>query len=396
MKKALVINLGWEQEPLLDVISTTGWELYGIHYEEIFYRNEVFKEVLIADIRDLPTITKFADLIKPDAVISDQCDYSHFVQAVLCEKYQLPGPRIKQSQISSNKFLQRSIASENSIQVPQFRRIIYPSEVYEFADEVGYPLILKPVDNRGSFGVSKVNSKEEVLLAYLTALSNSHSRWVIAEQFIKGFEVTVDGYCFQRVPYSLTLAKKGHIDEQRQVSVDIKYPGELPDDLYEKVLKNNEEVIRKLGYDFGMTHSEYMVTPAGEIYLIEAANRGGGVYTSEIIVPHVSGVDILGAYINDCLDISTAIAPKKIGRQEVILKFFSLKPGKIKAIEGVESVIKDPSLLKFRLTVQPGDIVQPIYNDANRHGFVIVSAEKDVRVQAQKIVDKINIIYEKN
>ena len=395
MKKVLIINLGWEQEPLIDAVASTGSDLYGIHYSDNIYKKELFKDILIADLRNLSEIINFADQVKPDAVISDQCDYSFFAQAILYQKYQLPGPNIQEAQISSNKFIQREIALEKKLPIPKFKIIYHPDDLSLFIEEVGYPIIVKPIDNRGSIGVIKITTEKELLPAYLNSLTNSHSRWVIAEKFIDGFEITIDGYCFQNKPYSLALAKKGHIDDVKQVSIDIKYPGELSDELYNKALRLNEEVIGKLGYKFGMTHAEYIVSASEDIYLIEAANRGGGVYTSEIIVPNVSMINILNAYINDCLQSTLTCPPERIERNEVILKFFSFEPGTIKSIEGIESIIQDPCLLKFRLAVKPGDIIHSISNDSNRHGFVIVKSVTNVRAKAQEIMEKLKVIYTK-
>lgn len=392
MKKVLIINLGWEQEPLIKNLHSRGMLLFGVHGSSHVDLYDLFEEVLITDIRNLDVILDFAHKIKPDAVISDQCDYSHFAQAIVAEHYHLPGPKISQAQISSNKFLQRTKAKEAGVCIPDFKLIDSIDDVYQFAETKGFPFILKPIDNRGSFGVSKVENKASIELAYENAIINSHSRLVIAEQFIAGVEITVDGYCFKDEAVSLTVAKKGHINESTQVSVDIKYPGEFNIDIYERILKNNEDVISKLGYSFGMTHAEYMLTNGGDIYLIEAANRGGGVFTSEIIVPQVSGVDILSIYIDACLGYNTPSRPDHIEKNETILKFFSFKPGEIRDIIGLDALSNDSDVLKFRLSVKPGDIIQPISTDANRHGFIIVS-DVNVRERADRIMENIIVDY---
>lgn len=392
-KRVLVINIGWEQEPLIDKLLDQECELYGIHYDESAYRSSEFQDILVTDLRDLEKIINFADEVSPDVVISDQCDYSFFAQSVLCEKCGLPGPRIEQGQVSSSKLIQRRLAERKGILIPKFSEITQPDEIYDFLEKVNYPIILKPIDNRGSFGVTKVTNEQEILTAYMTALSHSHSRIILAEEFIQGIEMTIDGYCFQEKPVSLALARKGHVDDKRQVSVDIKYPGEIPERLYQKAMNLNAEVAKKLGYKFGMIHSEYILTPSGDIYLIESANRGGGAYTSEIIVPTVSGVNILEAYINDCFGKRLTSEPSVIKKNEVILKFFSFAPGKITAIHGVESAKRNPFLKKIRLAVQPGDVIGEISNDSNRHGFVIVNSKSQVREQAAEIIDSITVSY---
>ena len=74
--RILFINLGWEQTPLIDLISLQNVELYGVHYNSDYYKRVKYRDILISDLRDLPRILRFAEKIRPDAVISDQCDYS--------------------------------------------------------------------------------------------------------------------------------------------------------------------------------------------------------------------------------------------------------------------------------------------------------------------------------
>lgn len=395
LKKVLVINIGWEQEPLINRLYEKGFLVYGVHYDESYNPKFKFEAVCICDLRDLSKISKFAEDIKPDFVVSDQCDYSHFAQAYLSEKLGIPGPSIYNAQISANKYLQREKAKSAGVLVPEFALISCLQEVYQFTDHSSLPIILKPVDNRGSFGVVKVESKNEIADAYFKALENSHSRMVIAEQFIEGYEITVDGYCFNGEPISLSLAKKNKGTLKVQVSMDIKYPGELQEDIYKKAFENNALVNKQLGYFFGMTHSEYMVTEKGDIYLVESANRGGGVFTSEIIVPNVCGIDLLEAYINDISGNTLFLFPGHVDTNSVILKFFSFKPGIVASIEGIEDVENDKSVLTFRLAIKPGDEIKPIETDANRHGFLIVKSvgDDDVRIKAEEILSSIKVTY---
>jgi biotin carboxylase len=392
-KKILFLNIGWEQEPLLLKLKDYGMLIYGVHYNELYNKALPLEEVFIADLRDVESILTFARKIEPDYVISDECDYSHFTQALIAETINIPGPTIKAAQISANKYLQRSKAKKEGVLIPEFVLVRFKEDIYSFIEKVGYPIILKPIDNRGSFGVVKINNESEINSAYVSAIINSYSRLLIAEQFINGIEITVDGYCFKDGPRSLSLAKKDKSGLSVQVSMDIKYPGELDDTLYQKAMINNEFVNKKLGYSFGMTHSEYMIDSKGDIYLIESANRGGGVFTSLIIAPNVSGVDLLYIYINDVCGCEKTMAPAQIEKNQVILKFFSFIEGHVKEIEGLDLLKSEKDLLNFRLAIKQGDIIKPIQTDANRHGFLIVKSDTDVRKKADDLFKLISIKY---
>jgi len=393
-KKVLVINLGWEQQPLINSLIDKGFELYGIS-NEINTSHIGFKEIYQADYRDLETIYQIANEIKPNAVISDQCDYAHYAQAYVSERLNLKGPSLLQAQVSSNKYIQRKCARENGVLTPNFELAKTLSEAQNAIQKIGFPAIFKPIDNRGSFGITKVNNDLEVKGAYYNALLNSHSRFVLIEQFIDGYEITVDGYCFNGKPKSIAVALKGKEGLQSQVSMDIKYPADIPEDVYQNALSNNEFVANALGYSFGMVHSEYLVDRENNIYLVESANRGGGVFTSEIIVPKVSDINLLEIYINDSLGLGSSFSyPDIIERHQVILKFFALKNGKIKAIKGVDKVINTSGVLAFRLNVKEGDIIKSIDNDGSRHGFVIYHSMGILREELANIIKQIKIEYE--
>jgi len=394
MKKILVINLGWEQEPLLDLIASRNLDMYGVHYDAAYSRQYPFKDVLITDLRKLNAILDFADQVQPDAVISDQCDYSYFAQACIAERHGLPGPGLGQAQLSSNKYLQRLYCAKNDILVPDFALCTSLDDVDAFLQQYGFPIILKPVDNRGSFGVNKVENKEEISNAFFDAMANSHARMILAEKFIQGTHVTVDGYAFTDIgPVSLSLASKKMLGSNRQVAMDIVYPGRIPRDVYDKTMQCNASVCKTLGYRFGMTHCEYMITGQKDVYLIEAANRGGGCFTSEVICPAVSGVSIVDQYLDDALGLDTRYFEGRVQRNQVVLTFFSFGPGKIKSIRHAEKIAAMPGVLKFRIGVSPGDVIQPVTTDANRHGFIIFQAEEDIHNTVEKILETIQVEY---
>lgn len=391
-KRVLVINAGWEQLPLLETLKEMeGIELWGISSDRPAIEISTFKKFLQCDIRDLDTILEFATDCKPDAVISDECDYSLFAQAMIAEVYGLPGPSIKSAQLSNNKYMQREVALAGQLLIPEYQLCLCSSEVKDFACDIGYPIIVKPIDNRGSIGVCRVDSDEQVSSAFYNAMINSHSRMVLAERFIHGQQVTVDGYCFRgQGAKSISIGAKYMAERNIQVALGISYPAVLENRIYDDILSINEHVNTMLGYDFGNIHSEYMITHEGKVYLIESSNRGGGVLTSPIIVPAVSGIDTLSQYIHDCLGNDVE---HKLDRYEnsVTLRFLSLAPGQIKQIHGWRAVESNENVIRSMLFVSSGDIIDAVSSDANRHGFIIVKGDNDL---ANEILERVHVTYE--
>lgn len=391
--KALFLNIGWEQIPLLHSLSQKEYDIYGVGANPPEEVVNLFKRFVNCDISDICPILDFADQIHPELVISDQDDYAYFVQALIADKYKLPGPSLAEAQLAINKFKQRSKLKEISIKQPMFFKVENLNDLSEAVRHLGFPLIVKPIDSRGSYGVTKVNEKSFVEKAFYSALSYSPSRACILEQFIEGQEITVDGYMFNGVAKSLALASKSKLNSEVMVSMDIKYPGELDDNIYQQALALNEKIANYL-YSFGFIHAEFIVTPAGELYLVEIANRGGGCCTSELIVPVVSGVNLLEQYIADCAGQAANLSLERADTQEVILKFLSFSPGKVKEFIGLEEITKDKAVIMFRLNVDKGDTIKSIDSDASRHGFAIVRSPKNVRKACEEILSKFKVLYE--
>jgi formate-dependent phosphoribosylglycinamide formyltransferase (GAR transformylase) len=396
-KRVLVINLGWEQEPLIDKLASRDVELYGVHCNEKYSKKFGYSEVLICDFRDLSAISQFADNIEAEAVVSDECDYSYFAQALVAESRKLPGPTLSEAQRATNKWIQRESAKHGGVLQPGYRLCRFFTEVELAASELGYPVVVKPVDNRGSFGVNKVDEPSKLLLAYHLALANSHSRLVLVEEFIAGVHITVDGYCFQQTGHrSLALATKKMLGGEKQVAMEIVYPGELPESVYQHALHVNDQVVQALGYKFGMTHAEYMVTPSGACYLIEIANRGGGVYTSATIVSAVSGIDATQQLVFDSLGVDDELFNQTDqSRNGVCLSFFQFEPGVFDGVRGADIVESDSRTLAFRLMIKPGDTIGDIDSDAVRHGFVIASgtSANEARNSASDLKSSIYPLY---
>lgn len=390
-KKILVINLGWEQEPMLRKLNEMDVDIYGIHYNDKYSTVCKYRDLLLTDLRDLGKILKFAEKIKPDAVISDECDYSYFAQAVISEKLGLPGPSVKNALVATNKYIQRCKGKSTGVLQPEFALCNSIEDAENFLNKQGFPSIIKPLDNRGSFGVNRIDSFADLKKCFYDSLINSHSRQVIIEKFIEGTHITIDGYVFQdRGATSLTLASKVLL-KNKQVAMDILYPGEVEESVYKKALIVNENVNKSLGFTFGMTHSEYMIDKNNDIYLIETANRGGGCFTSEIIVPNVSNVDILSQYVNDCLGVNSFYF-QNIESNAVLLKFFSLNPGKFKSLKFSDKYKN--KILKYRLNVRSGEEILPISNDGNRHGFFIIKDDRKViHNTADMIINSMEINY---
>ncbi len=402
--KVLILNLGWEQRPLIEAFLESGrnLELFGIHHSDKISLKNVFREILVADLRDIVQILRFTDRIKPDAVIADECDYSLFLQALLCERYELPGPSILAAQRSNNKLLQRKVASENKILVPEYSECYCAEDVLKFGSKIGWPIIVKPNDNRGSFGVSIVWSRSQVRAAFTLALAHSHSRIVLAERYVVGQHLTIDGYSSpNKKPFTLALACNTKNDNgQGVINEAILYPGNLALDKYAEAWKLAERIADIYGYNFGLFHGEFILEEGThKIFLTEMSNRGGGVHISNICVPRISGFNVYKNYINNVLgDLSITIWKQASGRQ-INIKFFyntDIVGENIESLRQLETSDPTAGLLCINFFEPRNGVFEGSHEGVTRHGMIIVESDNSVDIQTLTMMVQNQLFYQIN
>ena len=115
------------------------------------------------------------------------------------------------------------------------------------------------------------------------------------------------------------------------------FPTVVDDDLRQRVLDLNTKIITGFGLKQGITHSEFIMD-GDDIYLIETAARGGGVFISSDLIHLSCGLDTEGFL----LDIASG---KQKGLPEILPQqcvcgylAFYVPEGKILRVSGVKEV----------------------------------------------------------
>ena len=398
MSKFLVIGAGWEQYALIEQIKQKGHYVIATHPDTHAEAFKLADKFFIRDSRDFNSHLNIAKFHNIEAVISDNCDYSLLTGSIVASMLALPFTSIESALLSNDKFRQRCICRDAGIDQPDFAQVRTPNEAGSAAVEIGYPVILKPVDSRGTFGVTIANNPGELLNAYYEAISYSPGATLICEKFIQGELVTVDGFCFSNRHQSLTVASRKYTGGNRPVTKYISYPSDQSDDLRINLMKNHHKVISALNYKFGHTHGEYIVTPGGTIYLVECANRGAGVYTSSTINPLLTGIDLNSILIDQCLGkdkFEIGCEANNYMVRAAALSFIDLDVGKILKKINYDEILSLPFVRKFRSTFAEKQMIEAVENCASRHLMVVVDGDDraDLAANLAILKDTLKVEY---
>lgn len=109
----------------------------------------------------------------------------------LLEFYGLPytGSGVKASAICMDKWRTKLIWKGLGLPTPNFIKAESLSELNDFSNETGFPLMVKPALEGSSIGISKVKERAALEEAFHSAANTGSP--VLAEQFVTGLEFTV-------------------------------------------------------------------------------------------------------------------------------------------------------------------------------------------------------------
>ena len=119
-KKILFINVGWEQFPTIKLLKKKGFKIYGICFQKEINDQEYFEKVLHCRFDQINEIINYTKKINPDGIISDQCDFSYLIHSKIAKKFNLIGPKIKDSKLFTDKIHQRKLLSKSKLKTPPF------------------------------------------------------------------------------------------------------------------------------------------------------------------------------------------------------------------------------------------------------------------------------------
>lgn len=374
-KRIMILPASWEQVPLLRAAKKLGAWVLACDADpgaEGRAEADAFEAI---DSRDLPGLLAAARKHRIDALATDQCDYSVYAVAYIAASLGLPGPTLYAASAGTNKRLQRERCQDAALPQPDFVAASSLEEAQAAATRLRLPVVVKPVDNRGAFGVTVVEDQDQLKDAFLDAVTHSHAREVLVERYIEGTVLTVEGFGFGRTHAALTLSSKTMLPGRRKVAVQLVYPAEISERDRSRVLDLHTKVAEACGFLTGPTHGEYILDKKGALSLVEIANRGSGVLISPLAVPFLCGLDVNSAILGQALGLQVEAAAPTENSRAVVLSFLLFPPGTVKRFEGLEEVQAAPGILAARVWAKTGKPLPPSINAVTRHGLILACGQ---------------------
>ena len=269
------------------------------------------------------------------------------------------------------------------------------SEVVALAQRIGYPLVLKNTDSSGSRGtrIFYRPDDEALRLAAVDAIRVSHSKRALMESFWEGPEQTIETLFDVNGNFHPCFITDRLFDKQEGYAIEtaLRHPTTLGKDLQAEMYRMAYEVAQAIGIKIGAAKYDCILTSQGP-RIIEMTVRLSGGFDCQYLVPAATGKNVIRAAILTAMGMPfpPELLQPKFHRVAISRSLWP-KPGRIRAVRGLEDARKIPGVEKIVMRKSEGDLIEPYTDCTKRVCFVIAAADTqeavdDVFAQVERTI----------
>ena len=372
----MVLGAGALQVPLINKVLQKGYNPVVVSLNREEPGMQMAKDIVVADFVEEELMLQYARHYNIVGIVTDQTDLPVRTVAYVSEKMNLPGLGYETACLFTDKFKMREKCREIGVKTLEYELANSLEEAKSFFKNIGKDIIIKPLNNQGSKGVYKVSSLAELEKKFCQVEQFSRGESILMEEFVRGEdELVIEGVALDGWTENLVCGDTYYFNlpdvfsARQRIFPSVKKPA-----IVEQALELNKRIINGFGLTRGVTHGEYIISD-GQVYLIEIAARGGGVYISSDIIPLMTGFDTT-SFIVDIATNRVVKRPtiKNTGKVVCYMAFF-LPEGIVKSVSGVAEVTVQPFVHHNNLDqLSIGKIVKKNTDKTSRF-FLVLEAE---------------------
>jgi argininosuccinate lyase len=309
------------------------------------------------------------------AGVASSSEYFIPMVAAVTAELGLPGPRLDVIQTCRNKAQQRMRLFEAQVGVPAFRLVTSVTDAVSAADDLGYPVVVKPVSGSGSVGVKYCETTAEVDQHARELLSQGQNERGMATQpealveaLAVGPEFSVE--TFGDTIIGITQKHLGALPYFVEIGHD--FPATLPAETAAAICDTVQRTLQALEFTWGGAHIELRLTKSGPV-IIEVNPRLAGGFIPEL-VRLATGINL----ITEMVRLTAGAKPqltKTVDRSASIRFILPPHTGTLAEVNGLDAVRREPAIADLRLYAAVGSRVQRNGDFRDRIGHIIACSD---------------------
>jgi biotin carboxylase len=383
----------YRTEDFLDAARTLGVDIVCASEKPSTFEAHAPDHLLTLDFTDPDgAAARVAELAarRPLRAVVGVDDLTTVAAAAIAERLGLRTNAVAAVTAARDKFQMRQCLAAAGVPIPRFRRIPLKDDPFLAARGVQFPCVLKPLALSASRGVIRANNVDQFIAAFrrIAALlarddvevRGDAAQYVLAEEYVPGLEVALEGLLLGGTLHTLALFDKPDPLEGPFFEETIYVtPSRLPGAVQSAIERVAAGACTALGLVEGPVHAELRFNDAGP-WVLEVAARsigglcsrtlrfGTGMTLEEIILRHALGWPI------------ETLARER--RPAGVMMIPIPRAGRLQAVRGQESAQSVAGVEDVTLTAHVGQELVPLPEGWQYLGFIFARAETPDAVEA--------------
>jgi biotin carboxylase len=323
------------------------------------------------------TVARFAARRPLDAVVGVD-DLTAIAAASIAERLGLRANVVAAVTAARDKYQMRQCLAAAGVRVPRFRRIALRDDPFTAARGVAFPCVLKPLALSASRGVIRADTIDQFMAAFRriaallarddVAVTGNAARYLLAEEYIAGIEVALEGLLVDGELQTLALFDKPDplvgpfFEETIYVT-----PSRLPAAVQDAIRRTTADACRALGLREGPIHAELRINETGPWILEVAARSIGGLCSRTLRFG--TGMSLEELILRQALGMPIASLEREQQAAGVMMLPIP-RAGTLRAVHGVEDARGVSGIEDVAITVHLGQHLEPLPEGWQYLGFI--------------------------
>ncbi|HEX6262910.1 MAG TPA: ATP-grasp domain-containing protein [Actinomycetota bacterium] len=330
-------------------------------------------------------IERFGREHQIDAVVPVD-DRGVVVAAVAAQRLDLPHNPQGAATAATDKVRMRRALAAAGVPQPAFRVLGPEDAAGDLADELGYPVVLKPVSLSMSRGVLRADSPREARAAagrireILARAREDPLGPLLVERYVPGPEMALEGLLLRGDVETLALFDKPEPMEGPTFEETIYVtPSREPFEMQDAVRTLVAGAAKAMGLREGPIHAEVRLGPSGPVVLEVAARSIGGLCSRSLRFG--AGISLEEVILRHALGLPTDDLHRESAASGVLMLPVP-SSGTLVEVRGQDQARGVPGIEGVTITIPPGGELVPLPEGDRYLGFVFARAETPDEVES--------------
>ena len=310
-QKLVIIGANDFQDQLIRKANALGYETHVFAWEDGAIGKQHADFFYPVSIIEKEEILEKCKEISPVGVCSIASDLAAITVNFVAEGLGLPCNSTKDNLIQTNKYAMRKALSDAGVACPKF--LLTGCEIEEsLIKDFSFPIIVKPTDRSGSRNIMKLESLDGLREAVRAACEVSFEHKAIIEEYLEGKEYSMETISYQGEHHYLATTEKFTTGAPHFIETGHREPSGLDDEILEKAKDTVLKALDALHIQNSAGHSEFKVSPDGDVNIIEIGARMGGDCIGSDLVYLSTGND----FVKMVIDVACGREPELSDQKE--------------------------------------------------------------------------------